>query len=48
MGFSPENNAHLDFMFSDYLRNKFSNLNIPDATQKEYESFYTKRTWEKE
>ncbi|MFA6617626.1 MAG: spore photoproduct lyase family protein [Candidatus Neomarinimicrobiota bacterium] len=47
MGFSPDSNAHLDFMFFDYLRKKFPTLNIPDVDEKEYESFHTQRSWEK-
>jgi spore photoproduct lyase len=47
MGFSPNSNAHLDQMFSEYLSKKFPALNIPDADEKEYESFHTQRTWEK-
>lgn len=46
MGFSPNSNAHLDQMFSAYLSKKFPALNIPDADEKEYEGFHTKRTWE--
>ena len=46
MGFAPENNPHLDFMFSEHLRKKFPKLNIPDATKEEYEGFHTKRSWE--
>lgn len=46
MGFAPDNNTHLDFMFSEYLNKKFPNLNIPKADKKKYETFHTKRTWE--
>jgi len=46
MGFAPEKNAHLDFMFSDYLRAKFPDLDIPEADKKTYESFHTRRSWE--
>jgi len=46
MGFAPESNAHLDFMFSNYLNKKFMGLNIPCSDEKTYESFHTKRTWE--
>ena len=46
MGFAPESNAHLDFMFSDYLNKKFPGLNIPNADEKTYEGFHTKRSWE--
>jgi spore photoproduct lyase len=46
MGFSPESNAHLDFMFADYLNNKFPDLNIPTAGKEKYSTFHTKRSWE--
>jgi hypothetical protein len=46
MGFSPESNAHLDFMFADYLNNKFPDLNIPAAGKEKYSTFHTKRSWE--
>jgi len=46
MGFSPENNAHLDFMFADYLNTKFPGLDIPNAGREKYGAFHTKRSWE--
>ncbi len=46
MGFSPESNAHLDFLFANYLNKKFPRLNIPIADKKIYEGFDTKRSWE--
>lgn len=46
MGYSPDNNAHLDFMFSDYLNAKFPDLNIPQSDREDYEGFHTKRSWE--
>jgi len=47
MGFAPESNAHLDFLFADYLQKKFPGLNIPKADEKTYEGFHTQRSWEK-
>ena len=47
MGFSPKDNPHLDYLFSDYLRKKFPVLNIPNSDEGEYQAFHTKRTWEK-
>ena len=46
MGFAPDSNAHLDYMFAEYLNNKFPQLKIPDTGKERYESFHTKRTWE--
>ena len=46
MGFAPESNAHLDFMFSDHLSRKVPGLAIPQADKKAYEGFHTKRSWE--
>ena len=46
MGFAPDSNAHLDFMFSDYLSKKFPSLNIPKTGKEKYKTFHTKRSWE--
>ncbi len=47
LGFAPDNNAHLDFLFSAHLNKKFPGLNIPIADEKMYGGFHTKRSWEK-
>lgn len=47
MGFAPDSNAHLDFLFADYLDKKFPGLNIPKADKRTYEWFLTQRSWEK-
>lgn len=41
MGFAPENNAHLDFLFAEYLYNKFPQMNIPKPIFDNYQNFIT-------
>jgi len=41
MGFAPQNNMHLDFLFAEYLYNKFPKMNIPKPIFKNYQEFIT-------
>ncbi len=41
MDFAPENNAHLDFLFAEYLYNKFPQMNIPKPIFEDYQNFIT-------
>ncbi|MCK4812902.1 MAG: hypothetical protein KAT14_03085 [Candidatus Marinimicrobia bacterium] len=46
MGFAPESNQHLDYLFAEYLSKNFPKLQLskPDITL--YRNFHTKRSWE--
>lgn len=46
MGFIPESNEHLDFLFAEYITNKFPELNYPHPEKDAYKKFETIRSWE--
>lgn len=41
MGFTPDNNNHLDFLFAEYMYNKFPQMNIPKPIYENYQKFVT-------
>ena len=43
MGFAPENNAHLDFLFHESLRIRFPDLRLSPPNRDDYENFVTPR-----
>ncbi|MBN2780402.1 MAG: DNA photolyase [Candidatus Marinimicrobia bacterium] len=46
MGFAPEGNEHLDYLFAEHLTSKFPNLTLPRPDRESYRNFITRRSWE--
>jgi spore photoproduct lyase len=46
MGFAPDNNEHLDFLFADHLFRKFPELKLPLPDLEAYRHYESRRSWE--
>ncbi|MDD3095688.1 MAG: spore photoproduct lyase family protein [Candidatus Neomarinimicrobiota bacterium] len=46
MGFAPDSNEHLDYLFAAHLTEKFPNLDLPAPNLPEYRKFESPRSWE--
>lgn len=46
MGFAPDSNEHLDYLFAEHLFRKFPQLDLPVPELRKYREFESKRSWE--
>jgi spore photoproduct lyase len=46
MGFAPDSNEHLDYLFAEHLSQKFPELCLPTPEPDLYRQFRTRRSWE--